>query len=106
MATPTVEITRNQAPPPTAPPWTRQRAMMIALVVVAIAGLVASWRYIGMGVLPLFTGIGNIFRFLASTVPPSFSGFAHSLNEALITVCMAIVVAGLAWLFWLGRDVG
>jgi phosphonate transport system permease protein len=65
--------------------------MMIALVVVAIAGLVASWRYIGMGVLPLFTGIGNIFRFLASTVPPSFSGFAHSLNEALITVCMAIV---------------
>jgi phosphonate transport system permease protein len=104
MATPTVEITRNQAPPRTAPPWTRQRWMMIALAVVTIAGLVASWRYIGMGVLPLFTGIGNIFRFLGTTVPPSFSGFPHSLNEALITVCMAI--AGTAMSAVLGVIVG
>jgi phosphonate transport system permease protein len=104
MATPTAERTRNQAPPRTAPPWTRQRVMLIALGVAAIAGLVASWRYIGMGVLPLFTGIGNIFRFLGTTVPPSFSGFTHSLNEALITVCMAI--AGTAMSAVLGVIVG
>jgi phosphonate transport system permease protein len=78
--------------------------MMIALVVVTIAGLVASWRYIGMGVLPLFTGIGNIFRFLGTTVPPDFSGFPHILNEALITVCMAI--AGTAMSAVLGVIVG
>jgi phosphonate transport system permease protein len=97
MATPTAEATRQQQPPArTAPPWNRQRVGLIAVVVVAIGGLVASWRYIGMGVLPLFTGIGNIFRFLGQTVPPSFTAFPHSLNQALITVCMAIVGTALS----------
>jgi phosphonate transport system permease protein len=97
MATPTAEATRQQQPPVrTAPPWNRQRVGLIAVVVVAIGGLIASWRYIGMGVTPLFTGIGNIFRFLGQTVPPSFTAFPHSLNQALITVCMAIVGTALS----------
>jgi phosphonate transport system permease protein len=91
MATPTVEAPRREASTRTAPPWSRQRVGLIALVVVAIAGFVAGWRYIGMGVSPLFTGIGNIFRFLGQTVPPSFTDFPHTLNQALITVCMAIL---------------
>ena len=91
MATPTAEATRREAPTRTAPPWSRQRVGLIALAVVAIAGFVAAWRYIGMGVSPLFTGIGNIFRFLGQTVPPSFTAFPHTLNLALITVCMAIL---------------
>jgi phosphonate transport system permease protein len=96
MAAPTTEATRRYAPVRTAPPWTRQGYSVIALVVVTIAGLVAGWRYIGMGVLPLFTGLGNIFRFLGQTVPPQFSDFPHTLNQALITVCMAIIGTALS----------
>jgi phosphonate transport system permease protein len=80
----------------TLPPWTRQRAGMVALAVVAVAGVVAGWREIGFGVLPLFTGIGNIFRFLGQTVPPQFVDFPHTINLALITVCMAVIGTVLA----------
>jgi phosphonate transport system permease protein len=96
MAAPTAEVTRRQAPPRTAPPWTGPRIGLIVLVVVTIAGLVAGWRYIGMGVTPLFTGIGHIFTFIGQTVPPDFADFPHTLNEALITVCMAVVGTALA----------
>ncbi len=96
MAAPTAEATRRQAPVRTAPPWTRQRYSLIALAVLTIVALVAGWRYIGMGVLPLFTGIGNIFRFIGQTVPPQFSDFPHTLNQALITVCMAIIGTALS----------
>jgi phosphonate transport system permease protein len=96
MATPTAEDTRQRPAVRTTPPWTRQRVGLMAVVVVAIGGLIAAWRYIGMGVTPLFTGIGNIFRFLGQTVPPSFTNFPHTLDEALITVCMAIVGTALA----------
>jgi phosphonate transport system permease protein len=96
MATPTAEATRQQPAVRTTPPWNRQRVGLIVVVVVAIGGLIAGWRYIGMGVTPLFTGIGNIFRFVGQTVPPSFTNFPHTLDEALITVCMAIVGTALA----------
>jgi phosphonate transport system permease protein len=96
MATPTAEATREQPAVRTSPPWTWQRVGLIVVAIVAIAGLIVSWRYIGMGVTPLFTGIGNIFRFLGQTVPPSFTNFPHTLNEALITVCMAIVGTALS----------
>jgi phosphonate transport system permease protein len=96
MAAPTAQASRRQVPVRTVPPWTRPRAGLIALVVVTIAGLVAGWRYIGMGVLPLFTGIGNIFKFIGQTVPPDFSDFPHTLNLALVTVCMAVVGTALA----------
>jgi len=104
MATPTAEVTRPPVPQRTAPPWTRQGTGLIALAVVTVAGLVASWRYIGMGVLPLFTGIGNIFKFIGSTLPPDFYDFPHTLDQALITVCMAI--AGTAMAGVLGLIVG
>ncbi len=73
------------------PPWTRQRIGLTALTVTAAVLLVLSWREIGMGVLPLFTGIGNIFRFLRKCVPPEFYGFGHTVDLALITACMAVV---------------
>jgi phosphonate transport system permease protein len=80
----------------TLPPWTRQRTGMAALAVAAVAGVVAGWHEIGFGVLPLFTGIGNIFRFLGQTVPPAFPDFAHTVNLALVTVCMAVIGTALA----------
>ena len=95
MAAPTLRQTRQPAMR-TAPPWTRQRSALVALVLVTVGGLVAGWRYIGMGVLPLFTGIGNIFRFLGQTVPPNFADFPHTLNLALVTVCMAVVGTAMA----------
>ena len=95
MTAPTLQGT--EAPPGrTSPPWTRARYFMIALVVVTIAALIFSWRYIGMGVLPLFTGIGNIFAFIGRCVPPDFYDFPHTVDQALITVCMAIVGTALA----------
>jgi phosphonate transport system permease protein len=96
MAAPTAEATRQRPPVRTTPPWNRQRVGLIVVVVVAIGGLIAGWRYIGMGVTPLFTGIGNIFRFVGQTIPPSFTNFPHTLDEALITVCMAIIGTALA----------
>jgi phosphonate transport system permease protein len=80
----------------TLPPWTRQRIGLTALAGTAVILVVAGWREIGMGVLPLFTGIGNIVRFLGQTVPPQFTGFGHVVNLALVTVCMAVVGTALA----------
>jgi phosphonate transport system permease protein len=92
----TITKSRPGAPVRTTPPWTRQRAGLTALAVAGVAGLVAGWHEIGMGVLPLFTGIGNIFRFLGQTVPPEFTGFPHIVNLALVTVCMAVIGTALA----------
>ena len=65
-------------------------------MVVTVVAMVFSWRYIGMGVLPLFTGIGHIFTFLGQCFPPDFYDFPHTLDQALITVCMAVVGTALA----------
>jgi phosphonate transport system permease protein len=80
----------------TIPPWTRQRVGLITLAGTAVVLFVAGWREIGMGVLPLFTGIGHIFHFIGQTVPPEFTGFPHTVNLALITVCMAVIGTVLA----------
>ncbi len=80
-----------QLPGRLTPPWTRQRIGLTLLAGTAVVLLVVSWREIGMGVLPLFTGIGNIFRFLRKCVPPQFYGFGHTVDLALITACMAVL---------------
>jgi phosphonate transport system permease protein len=87
---------RVAAPARTVPPWTRQRIGLWALAGAAAVLVVVSWREIGMGVLPLFTGVGHIFRFLGQTVPPQFAGFGHTVNLAIITACMAVVGTALA----------
>ena len=79
-----------------APPWSGQRKLFLSLTGVLVVLFVLAWHEIGMGVLPLFTGIGNIFRFLAQTVPPQFDDFSHTADEALITLCMAVVGTALA----------
>jgi phosphonate transport system permease protein len=89
--------TVTKAPPArSVPPWNRQRAGIAVLAVAGVAGVVAGWHDIGMGVLPLLSGIGNIFRFAGQTVPPAFPSFSHTVNLALITVCMAIIGTALA----------
>ncbi len=78
------------------PPWTRQRIGLSALAGAALILVIVCWREIGMGVLPLFTGVGNIFRFLRKCVPPEFVGFGHTVDLALVTACMAVVGTALA----------
>jgi phosphonate transport system permease protein len=80
----------------TTPPWTKERAGFLVLFVVGAALLVLSWHGIGMGVLPLFTGVGNIVHFLAQTVPPQFVDFRYTAYLALVTLCMAILGTALA----------
>ncbi len=87
---------RLGAPGRVTPPWTRQRIGLSVLAGVALILVVLSWREIGMGVLPLFTGVGNIFRFLSKCVPPEFVGFGHTVDLALVTACMAVVGTALA----------
>jgi phosphonate transport system permease protein len=87
---------RVGAPGRLTPPWTRQRIGLCALAGAALILVVASWHEIGMGVLPLFTGVGNIFRFLGKCVPPEFVGFGHTVDLALVTACMAVVGTALA----------
>ncbi len=78
------------------PPWTGQRIGLFALAGTALILVILGWREIGMGVVPLFTGIGNIARFVRQTVPPQFYGFGHTVDLALITACMAVVGTALA----------
>jgi len=78
------------------PPWTRQRIGLWALAGTAVVLVVLGWHEIGMGVVPLFTGLGNIVRFLAKCVPPQFAGFGHTLNLAIVTACMAVTGTALA----------
>lgn len=87
---------RVTAPARTTPPWTGQRIGLFALAGTALILVILAWREIGMGVVPLFTGIGNIFRFVRSTLPPQFFGFGHTVDLALITACMAVVGTALA----------
>ncbi len=87
---------RVAAPARTTPRWTGQRIGLFALAGTALILVILAWREIGMGVVPLFTGIGNIFRFVRSTLPPQFYGFGHTIDLALITACMAVVGTALA----------
>jgi phosphonate transport system permease protein len=87
---------RVGAPARITPPWSRQRIGLSVLAGAALILVVVSWREIGMGVTPLFTGVGNIFRFLRKCVPPEFVGFGHTVDLALVTACMAVVGTALA----------
>jgi phosphonate transport system permease protein len=87
---------RLAGPARTSPPWTRQRAGLSVLAGTAVAGVIAGWHEIGMGILPLFTGIGNILRFIGQTVPPEFTDAGHIVNLGLVTVCMAVAGTALA----------
>jgi phosphonate transport system permease protein len=83
----------------TSPPWTRQRVGLVVAAVVLVVLVGAAWHEIGMGVLPLFTGLGNIGRFIGRTVPPEYTGFSaigHTIDLALQTVCMAVLGTGVA----------
>ncbi len=86
------------------PPWTKQRTGFTVLLLVWLGVFIFSWRYIQMTFLTLFTGVGNIVHFLAQNFPPQFVNFAQTVNEAVIT--LGIAVLGTAFAFVLSVPVG
>jgi phosphonate transport system permease protein len=79
------------------PPWTRQRTGFVVLIAVWLAVFVVSWRGIDMTFLTLFTGVGHIVHFLAQNVPPQFVDLGHAVNEAVITLGIAVLGTVLAF---------
>ena len=81
------------------PPWTRRRVgAFIGTLVIAVFFAV-SWHEIGLGISPLVSGLGNIFRFIGRTLPPQFTGFAgfrSTISLAWETVCIAFLGTVLA----------
>jgi len=75
----------------TRPPWSRQRAAFLALMALVCGAFAASWLGIHMGFFSLFTGIGNIVHFVGQNLPPQFVDFPRIANEALITLCIAVL---------------
>ncbi|MBO0692068.1 MAG: phosphonate ABC transporter, permease protein PhnE [Acidimicrobiaceae bacterium] len=76
------------------PPWTRARVVLIGSMVLGAFLLVLAWREIGMGVFPLFGGLGKIFSFIGRTLPPQYTGYAsfgHTVSVSLQTVSMAVL---------------
>jgi phosphonate transport system permease protein len=86
------------------PPWTKQRLGFAVLIAGWLALFIASWRGINMTFLTLFTGIGHIVHFLAQNLPPEFIDLGHIINEAVIT--LGIAVLGTAFAFVLSVPVG
>src|SRR6185312_8705442 len=98
-------LARPQPEPPAAPtrlspPWDRRRLALRGVALVFLVLVVLAWRDVGFGVLRLFTGIGDIFRFLGQTLPPRFSEpgyhFSSMLHDAVLTVAMALIGTAIA----------
>ncbi len=98
-------LTRPQPEPPAvptrlSPPWDRRRLALRGVALIFLVLVVLAWHDVGFGVLRLFSGIGDIFRFLGETLPPRFSEpsyrFTSMLHDAVLTVAMAIIGTAIA----------
>lgn len=82
------------------PPITRLGIGLGALAVGALVLVVVSWRATGFGVGVLFSGLGDMWTFLRSTLPPHFSSadysLGHMLGDVASTVSMAVLGTALA----------
>lgn len=76
---------------PLSAPWSRQRTVLLLLSAGVLVAFLLSWRAIGIGVVPLFSGVGQIVSFLGQAVPPEFPALGHTLYLAAITVCTAVL---------------
>ncbi|HEX3813837.1 MAG TPA: phosphonate ABC transporter, permease protein PhnE [Mycobacteriales bacterium] len=98
-------LARPQPDPPAvqrrlSPPWDRRRLALRGIAVLFLVLSALAWRDIGFGVVPLFSGVGDIVRFLGDTLPPKFSEagypFSSMLDDAVLTVAMAVVGTAIA----------
>jgi phosphonate transport system permease protein len=82
------------------PPITRLGVGLGILAVGALVLIVVSWRATGFGVGVLFSGLGDMWTFLRSTLPPHFSSadysLGHMLGDVASTVSMAVLGTALA----------
>jgi phosphonate transport system permease protein len=77
------------------PPVTRQGVLLGILCLVTLAGIVVSWVMTNFGVVTLFSGLGDMWTFVKSTMPPAFSdpqySFAAMLRDVALTLSMAVL---------------
>jgi phosphonate transport system permease protein len=84
----------------TIPPVTRNGLILAGIGVLALAGIVVSWRATGFGLGALFSGLGDMWTFVRSTLPPVFSvpnySFGAMMKDVASTVAMALLGTALA----------
>ena len=77
------------------PPVTRQGVLLGILCLVTLAGIVVSWVMTNFGVVTLFSGLGDMWTFVKSTMPPAFSdpqySFAAMLRDVALTLSMDVL---------------
>lgn len=82
------------------PPVTRTAVLLASLVVAAIVLVAISWQQTGFGLGVLLSGLGEMWTFLKSTFPPTFSSADYSFREMMhdvaLTVSMSVLGTALA----------
>jgi phosphonate transport system permease protein len=82
------------------PPVTRQGILLAIFCLVVAAGIAVSWVMTDFGVVTLFSGLGDLWTFVKSTMPPAFSdpqySFADMLRDVALTVSMALLGTAIA----------
>ena len=77
------------------PPVTRQGVLLAVFCVLVVAGIAVSWRMTDFGVVTLFSGLGDMWSFVKSALPPAFSdpqySFAAMMRDVALTVSMALL---------------
>jgi phosphonate transport system permease protein len=82
------------------PPVTRDGVLLGIFCLVVVAGIAVSWIMTDFGVVTLFSGLGDMWTFIKSTMPPAFSdsqySFADMLRDLALTVSMALLGTAIA----------
>ncbi|HEX7660639.1 MAG TPA: phosphonate ABC transporter, permease protein PhnE, partial [Pseudonocardiaceae bacterium] len=82
------------------PPITRRGVVLAVLGIVALVLVVVSWRATEFGLGALVSGLGDMWTFLRSTMPPEFSSanypLSSMLQDVLSTIAMAVLGTALA----------
>lgn len=89
-----------QAPGKIRPPVTRNGVLLGIFCLVVVAGIAVSWIMTGFGVVTLVSGLGDMWTFIKSALPPAFSdsqySFADLLRDLALTVSMALLGTAIA----------
>lgn len=87
--------TTAEAPGRIRPPVTRNGVLLGIFCLVVAAGIAVSWIMTDFGAVTLVSGLGDMWAFIKSALPPAFSdsqySFADMLRDLALTVSMALL---------------
>lgn len=89
------ELVKGAAPARLRPPVTARGLLLGGLAVGVLVLVVVSWRATGFGVGVLISGLGDMWTYLRSTVPPTFSSADYSLGNMLHDLASTVAMAAL-----------